>query len=131
MSYGSWWVEFYATGIKDDLDKVIFDLENEDFADFFWFTADDGKILIEQSSDEYYHDSDEMLEKVLTRLWSVYQATITGRVLVDSDTGDRHKGEWNNDDGTLRWGTGIDPAEYTVEQLQKIHEYAQTLRKEE
>lgn len=131
MSYGNWWVEFNASGFKDDPDKVIFDLENEDFSDYFWFTVDEGKIRIEQSSDEYYGNSDEMLEKVLTRLWSVHKATITGRSLVDSDTGDRFKGEWCNNDGTLRWGEGIDPADYTVDQLIKIHEFASKLRKEE
>ena len=105
-------------------------MENEDFADYFWFSVNEGKILIEQASDEYFHNSDEMLENALTRLWSVHKATIAGRVLVDSDTGDRYKGEWNNDDGTLRWGSGIDPADYTVDQLTKIHEYAQKLKEE-
>lgn len=131
MSYGSWWVELEATGFEDDPHKVVFDLENEDFADYFWFTVNEGKILIEQSSDEYFHNSDEMLEKALTRLWSVHKATITGRVLVDSDTGDRYKGEWNNEEGILRWGSGIDPADYTVDQLIKIQEYAQKLKEEE
>ena len=131
MSYGSWWVELDAEGFKDDPDKVIFDLENEDFADYFWFNEESGKILIEQSSDEYFHNSDEMLEQMLTRLWSVHKATITGRVLVDSDTGERFKGEWCNDDGTLRWGSGIDPAEYTVDQLVKIKEFAEKLKEED
>lgn len=131
MSYGSWWVELEVSGFKDDPDKIIFDLENEDFADYFWFTENEGKIIIEQASDEYFHDSDEMLEKALTRLWSLHKATITGRILVDSDTGDRFKGEWYNDEGELRWGAGIDPADYTVDQLIKIQEYAEALKEEE
>ena len=128
MSYGSWWVELTAEGCEGKISDVIFDLEDKQFADYFWFTEDNGKIIIDQASDEYFHNSDDMLDNMLTCLWGTHKATITGRVLVDSDTGCRYKGEWDNSEGILRWGSGIDPADYTVEQLRKIQEFAENLK---
>lgn len=128
MSYGRWWVEFTASDMKGKLSDVVFDMEAQgEPSDYFWFTIKEETIEVEHSSDEFYHNSDEMLETVLHRLWAAHGATISGKALVDSDTGDKHRAEWDNEEGKLKWGIGIDPAEYTVDQLNEINEFAHSL----
>lgn len=128
MSYGTWQFDFTASDFNGKLSDVIFDMESHNFADHMWFEEQNGTINITQASDEIFRDSDAMLDAALSRLWEVHEATITGYVLEDSDDGSRYRGEWCNDDGIMKWGEGIDPAEYTVEQLQKIKEYADKLK---
>ena len=131
MSYGSWWVELTASGFEGKLSDVIFDMESQDCADYLWFEEDDGDINITQASDELFSCSEEMLEDAIERLWSVHKAKITGYVLEDTDDGIRYRGEWDNTTGVMRWGEGIDPAVYTVDQLIKIKEYAEKLKEDD
>ena len=133
MSYGSWWVEFEASGFKGKMSDVIFDMEGlGEISDCFWFEGneDTQTISITNASDELWGISDEALEDALDRLYNVHGATITGYVLTEPDSGVRTRGEWDNDKGYVTYGQGIDPAEYTVDQLNKIKEYAEKLKEE-
>lgn len=134
MSYGTWYVEFEAKDFEGKPSDVVFDMESQDdISDCFWFELDEdtGTISITHASDELWGISDEALEDTLRRLWEVHKATITGYVLIDPDSGSRSRGEWNNDDGRMDYAKGIDTADYSVEDLMKIQEYAETLKEEE
>lgn len=134
MSYGSWWVEFTAKDFEGKASDVVFDMESsDDIGDCFWFEIDEdaNTINIVQASDEVWGISDEALEDCLHRLWSVHKSTISGYCLMDLDDGIRRRIEWNNDTGVMVLSDGIDPADYTVEQLQKIQEFAKSLKEDE
>ena len=133
MSYGSWWVAFEARGFTGKGSDVVFDMESQgEMSDFFWFTLsdDESTISIEHSATELHADSEDMLGVALKRLHEVHEAEISGYGLTDGDSGIRYRGEFDNSAGDIIWASGIEPSEYTVEQLQKIHEYAKALREE-
>ena len=134
MSYGSWWVDFEAKDFEGKPSDVVFDMESQDdISDCFWFELDEDTniISITHASDELWGISDDALEDALYRLWDVHKATITGYVLKEPDSGTRIRGEWNNDAGRMDYAGGIDTADYSVDQLLKIQEYAETLKEEQ
>lgn len=134
MSYGTWYVEFEAKDFEGKPSDVIFDMESQaNISDCFWFEIgeDTNIISITHASDELWGISDEALEDALRRLWDAHKATITGYVLKDPDSGSRSRGEWDNDAGTMVYASGIDTADYSVEQLLKIQEYAETLKEDQ
>lgn len=133
MSCSDWWVSFEARGFTGKASDVVFDMESQgEMSDFFWFTLsdDESTISIEHSATELHPDSEDMLGVALKRLHEVHKAEISGYTLLDGDSGIRYRGEFDNSTGEIIWASGVEPVEYTVEQLQKIHEYAKALRKE-
>ena len=134
MSYGDWWVSFKARGFTGKASDVVFDMESQgEMSDFFWFTLsdDESTISIENATTELFSESQDMIGDALKRLHDVHEAEISGYVLTDADSGVRYRGEFDNSTGKLVWAEGIDPADYTVYQLQKIQDYAKTLKEEE